>query len=195
MACFIKLMSPTYDSYTNYRWTHGETNWPQALFNSFIFIFLGLIIAMSGRAILRLLRSKSYGLGLIVFAGLVVVAALGLISWFDECILPGLPQSLAGARIEKVLLLANQSHRSAFVELSIPMTPGGKCPNLSDTVGLVYETEHALLIQRGDLPPIILDRSLVDAIVGGGQFECARTMIEPANSQPYGGSLTPASNP
>jgi hypothetical protein len=132
------------DAYRDYTWTGVQTNWGQAFFNALLFLLLGLILGATIKSTVYAVHSNAFGPGLIVRATLLLITSLLLISWFDYCIFPGLPVSLAGGKIEKVMLLAEKSHRSAFEELRIPLNPSTSRPNLTDVVGLIYETEHGL---------------------------------------------------
>jgi len=172
LAWLIHVTFVPFDPYTDYQWHSIVGSWPRDCFNAFLFLVLGSILGFALQSTMYAYRTRLLGPLLIVRATVIVLVSLAIISWFDYCILPGISVSLAGAKIAKVMLLTDKSHRSAFEELRIPFNTSPSCPNLSDAVGLVYETEHSLLIQRAGLPPTILDRSHVVAIVHASSLEC-----------------------
>jgi hypothetical protein len=181
LAWFIHVTNAPYDAKIDHLWRPAGSGWDQALFNALLFIILGLVLGVAVKSTVYASQSKLLGPGLIIRATVFLISSLLLVGWFDDCIFPGLPASLAGGKIEKVMLLADKSHRAAMEELRIPLNPSATCPDLTDVVGLIYETEHSLLIQRGDLPPTMLDRSLVSGIVHDSSLDCSRTNFTPGN--------------
>jgi hypothetical protein len=174
LVSFVYWTSQPFDAYRDHVWTPSRHDWSQALFNSLIFMIFGLILGGSGKSTVYAIRSKFIGPLLIVRAALLLISTLSIVGWFDVVIFPGVSVAFAGGQIEKVMLLTNEAHRSALEELGIPFNSSKKCPHLTEVVGLVYETDHNILIQRLELPPTLLDRSLIDAVVRSDDLDCNR---------------------
>jgi hypothetical protein len=172
LVSFVYWTSQPFDLDRDYLSTASRHDWSQASVISFLFMIFGLILGGSAKSTVYAIRSKFIGPLLIVRAAALLISMLAIVSLFVYVIFPGLPSSLAGGEIEKVTLLTNEAHLSALQELGIMFNSSKKCPHLSDVVGLVYETDHNILIQRFKLPPTLLDRSLVDAIVRSNDFKC-----------------------